>query len=66
MGFCVRCIADSLTSSISSFKDSELLTIFPNPASDYLIIEYLQMDSGEDYQISIYNNFGQLVLSQSY
>ena len=50
----------------SSFKDSELLTIFPNPASDYLIIEYLQMDSGEDYQISIYNNFGQLVLSQSY
>lgn len=41
-GFCVRCLADTLASSVTDIKDSEEISIFPNPANSVVYIKNIK------------------------
>lgn len=51
------------TSTTNPDLDLQNLTVFPNPANDFLFLEY-ELRSAEAIEWTIYNNLGQSVLSQ--
>jgi hypothetical protein len=44
-------------------KDSDVITVFPNPAEDKLNVS-LNLTNADRGRIAIYNQFGQLVVSE--
>ena len=46
---------------VTSLKENDFFEIYPNPSSDFIVFNTTTLN---EYQISIYNNVGQLVLQE--
>lgn len=60
-GFSVRCICDSNTSPVYHYPNDHRINVYPNPATDKMIIENPDVGSAD---LHIYNTAGQLLQSR--
>jgi uncharacterized protein (TIGR02145 family) len=63
IGISVRCISDSTIQTINEFNDKYDINIYPNPATESIIIDNKE---SQNLHITVYNLLGKIVLQREF